>query len=308
MQHRPNAPRAARRGFTLVEAMVVVAVIALLISIIVPAVGLLRSSAKLVTSQSNLRTVAALMTAYSLDNRDFIVPSQFDDGANPFAKGLVRTASPAGTQPNVGPLRKGSWTDILWSVNKFGPIAVNADATDIPSPQWDYRYDSPDYYAYASGDTIDKNPFRSTVPIKKPFVPDASIDAASGGGSTSLPRPFGNGASSSEAGQPGYYAANDFFDATPRSGATLGNWYTNAMIKRPSQSMYAVDSRAGETIPTTTDAWKVGTDTCEVEFRYIGEVCTMLYLDGHVTTEAKWIDLVDLQTNRQVRVTGLDQR
>ena len=307
MQHRPNAVPAARRAFTLVEVLVVVAVIAILISIIVPAVGLLRRSAKLVTSQSNLRTVAALMTAYSLDNRDYIVPSQFDDSANPFSKGLVRTASPVGTQPNVGPLRKGSWTDILWTVNKFGPLAVNADATGIPSPTWDYRYDSPDYYSYAAADSIDKNPFRSTVPIKKPFVPGASIDA-SGGGSVSLPRPFGDGASASEAGQPGYYAANDFFDATPQSGATLGNWYTNAMIKRPAQSMYAVDSRAGETIPMTTDAWKVGTDTCEVEFRHVGEVCTMLFLDGHVTTESKWVDLADLEGFRQIRVTRLDQR
>jgi hypothetical protein len=34
----------------------------------------------------------------------------------------------------------------------------------------------------------------------------------------------------------------------------------------------------------------------------------MLFLDAHVTTSNKWIDLADLQNNRQTRVERLDQR
>ena len=295
----------ARRGITLVEVMTVVAIIAVLVGILVPALGLVRNQAKLVTSQSNLRSIGALMTAYSLDNRDYVLPSQFDDTANPFSKGLVRTASPAGTVPNIGPIRKGSWTDILWTVNKLGPIVLNdLQDTQVPSPTWDYRYDSPDYYAYVASDSIEKNPFRSTVEMKKPLKFDAEI-------ATSLPRPFGTGASATEAGQLGYFAANDFFDATPPANApagTQGNWYTNAAIRRPNQSMYLVDSRAGETIPLVDTAWKPDTADCEIDFRYVGDTCAMLFMDGHVTTESKWTDLNDLERGRQIRVRALDQR
>jgi hypothetical protein len=83
------------------------------------------------------------------------------------------------------------------------------------------------------------------------------------------------------------------------------------MIRQPANSVYVVDSRAGETIPLSTvapNAWKPAETDCEVEFRYVGDVCCMLFLDAHVTTSNKWIDLADLQNNRQTRVERLDQR
>jgi prepilin-type N-terminal cleavage/methylation domain-containing protein len=295
--HRSHAP--AHRGVTLVEIMVVIAIIAALVGLLLPALGVVRRQAELVTSQSNLRAVASLMTAYSLDNRDYVVPSQFDySGA--FAKSLVRSSSPAGAQPNTGALLKGSWTDILWTVGKFGPLVPSGDTT-IPSPTWDYRYDSPDYWAYTGTSIVENNPFRSKGELKKPLN-SASADTDA--------RPFGTGAGTREQGQPGYFAANDFFDARP-DGQGASNWYTNATIRNPGMSVYAVDSRAGETIPLSTvapDAWKPAAALCEVEFRYVGDVTCLLYLDGHVLNQTKWIDLADLQTNRQTRVERLDQR
>jgi len=288
---RPSNARRMRAGVTLVEVMVVVAVIAALVGILLPALGILRKNADMVASQSNLRTIGALMTTYSLDNRDHVLPSQFDYTAAA-GKTQVRTPSPAGTVPNTGAVLKGSWTDILWTLGKFGPI-VPLGGTDVPSPTWDYRYDSPDYWAYDRPDMVDSNPFRSKSPIVKPF--------SDGGGDA---RPFGNGASIREKGQPGYFAANDFFDARSK-------WYTNAMIRQPANSVYVLDSRAGETIPlpaVAPNAWKPAETDCEVEFRYVGDVCCMLFLDAHVTTSNKWIDLADLQNNRQTRVERLDQR
>lgn len=289
--HRPRRRRL--RGVTLVEIMVVVAVIAALVSILVPALGIVRGQGRLVSSQSNLRSAAAFMTSYSTENRDYIPPSRFDY-SGPFQKTTVRSSSPAGLVPNIGDLYKGSWTDILWSLNGLGPVTLTEmSASSAPSPTWDYRYDSPDYFAYDATDEVKKNPFRSAEALKKPFV---TTDDAS------LPRPFGQGAGMRELGQPGYYAANDFFDSTG------GNWFTNAMIRRPMQSLYAIDSRAGEVIPTDPDAWIVDSATGEVEFRYIGDVCTMLFLDGHVTNESKWTNLTDLEANRPIRVRNLDQR
>jgi len=289
--HRPSNARRMRAGVTLVEIMVVVAVIAALVGILLPALGILRKNADMVASQSNLRTIGALMTTYSLDNRDHVLPSQFDYTLAA-GKTQVRTPSPVNTTPNTGALLKGSWTDILWTIGKFGPI-VPLGGTDVPSPTWDYRYDSPDFWAYDRPDMVESNPFRSKAPLLKPF---SEVDGDA--------RPFGNGASIREKGQPGYFAANDFFDSRTK-------WYTNAMIRQPGNSLYIVDSRAGETIPlpaTASNAWKPAEAGCEVEFRYVGDVCCMLFLDAHVTTSNKWIDLADLQNNRQTRVERLDQR
>ena len=65
-----------------------------------------------------LGTIGSLMTTYSLDNRDHVLPSQFDYTAAA-GKTQVRTPSPAGTVPNTGAVLKGSWTDILWTLGKF---------------------------------------------------------------------------------------------------------------------------------------------------------------------------------------------
>jgi prepilin-type N-terminal cleavage/methylation domain-containing protein/prepilin-type processing-associated H-X9-DG protein len=54
--HRHSTPcRSTFRGFTLVEIMVVVGIIALLMGLLVPAVGMVQASAKATKSQSNLR-------------------------------------------------------------------------------------------------------------------------------------------------------------------------------------------------------------------------------------------------------------
>ena len=59
--HRP-------KGFTLVELLVVVAIIALLVSILLPALGQAREQARLVVCLSNLRQVALGALAYESDN------------------------------------------------------------------------------------------------------------------------------------------------------------------------------------------------------------------------------------------------
>ena len=113
------------------------------------------------------------------------------------------------------------------------------------------------------------------------------------------PKPFGDGAQ--ETGYPGYFAANDFFDSTGEDD----RWVTNAQIRFPAQSMYLVDSFVGEVIadePVPFDDTK-DPSTLEVDFRY-GDMCLMLFLDGHVEAETVWMDLDEL-SKRRVRVTEL---
>lgn len=68
--------RAERKhGFTLIELLVVIAIIALLIGILLPAIGKARKTAWAVIASSNARSVIQASTIYTVGNRDFYPPS-----------------------------------------------------------------------------------------------------------------------------------------------------------------------------------------------------------------------------------------
>lgn len=74
--------RVSRRGFTLIELLVVVAIIALLISILLPSLNAARLRAKASVCLSNLHQLSFSLVQYTQSNRDSVIPSYNMTGVN----------------------------------------------------------------------------------------------------------------------------------------------------------------------------------------------------------------------------------
>ena len=75
--HAPLAP-VMRRGFTVTELIIVVSVIAIIIAIVIPAVGRVRASARTVKCITNQRQIALACTSYSTSNAGRLIHPRTD--------------------------------------------------------------------------------------------------------------------------------------------------------------------------------------------------------------------------------------
>jgi prepilin-type N-terminal cleavage/methylation domain-containing protein/prepilin-type processing-associated H-X9-DG protein len=72
--------RAVRKAFTLVELLVVIGIIALLVGILLPALGRAREQANTIKCASNLRQIGQAFAQYLTENQDTFPPSNFYTG------------------------------------------------------------------------------------------------------------------------------------------------------------------------------------------------------------------------------------
>ncbi len=85
-------PTKQTHGFTLIELLVVISIIALLVGILLPALGAARKTAQDVVCMSNERQVGVAILAYGTDNGDYIVHAAYTNGGagNPWTTGTAK--------------------------------------------------------------------------------------------------------------------------------------------------------------------------------------------------------------------------
>lgn len=108
---RPSVRSARRSGFTLVELLVVIGIIALLISILLPSLSAAREQAASVKCLSNLRQLGVASATYTAQNKNYMLPADTQDAAYPVSLPYQDTSETWATILVSDGILSYNWTD-----------------------------------------------------------------------------------------------------------------------------------------------------------------------------------------------------
>ena len=116
------------RGFTLIELLVVISIIALLIGILLPALGAARESARKIACASNQRQIGVGMMTYATEQKDYIMP---------LAQSLIQNSAPNIPLANfIGAKTVTSYQNVMWfEVLAVSMIGEKRDYTNPGGPR-----------------------------------------------------------------------------------------------------------------------------------------------------------------------------
>jgi prepilin-type N-terminal cleavage/methylation domain-containing protein/prepilin-type processing-associated H-X9-DG protein len=133
-----------KKGFTLVELLVVIGIISILIAMLLPALNKAREAAKSVQCMSNLRQVAMALISYTNENRGFFPPAsplRPDGNGYDTTKYTLYWSSRLISEKYLS-----SWQNLTC------PEAPNLNATGtLAIPGWNWRFISYGYNYYFIG-------------------------------------------------------------------------------------------------------------------------------------------------------------
>jgi len=101
-----------RRAFTLIELLVVISIIALLIAILLPALGAARASARKIQCLSNIRQMNIAWQAYPIDNKGVLVNPSSDNPTH----WIVKPGKPGRDGTPVTTVQEGFEAGAFWDV------------------------------------------------------------------------------------------------------------------------------------------------------------------------------------------------